>query len=121
MKCDQCGSEIDKGDQRDHLGQILCEDCYMDALSPVKTCDPWATHCAKSFEQHNNDPDVLSSIQRKILDLLEKNGGLSPEDLLVQLGEGMTRPVLEREFATLKHMNRVGAEKTDQGVVLKIC
>ena len=27
---------------RDFHGQLLCDDCYMDALSPARTCDPWA-------------------------------------------------------------------------------
>ena len=29
----------------------LCDDCYMDALSPTKTCDPWAVYTAKSIQK----------------------------------------------------------------------
>lgn len=41
MQCDRCKNVIEEGEEREHAGRILCEDCYMDALSPARTCDPW--------------------------------------------------------------------------------
>jgi len=32
MKCDRCKTNIEKGEERKLHGQILCEDCYMDAF-----------------------------------------------------------------------------------------
>ncbi len=49
IACQRCGSSIPKGEDREYFGKILCEDCYMDAISPTRTCDPWAVHSAKSF------------------------------------------------------------------------
>ena len=49
MKCDRCSAAVQEGEEREHHGEILCEDCYMDVLSPAKACDPWAVHSAKSF------------------------------------------------------------------------
>ncbi|MCG8634309.1 MAG: hypothetical protein MI863_10805 [Desulfobacterales bacterium] len=120
MKCNKCSQVIQESDQREHYGQILCEDCYMDALSPVRTCDPWAAHAAKSFEKHNNDPAVLNPTQSQILKILKETGGVEPEDLLRRMGDKITKPVLEREFATLKHMEKVRAEQKDGAVFLKI-
>ncbi len=121
MKCDRCSHTIKIDDKREHFGQMLCEDCYMDALSPVRTCDPWAAHSAKTFEQHNSDPAVLNPTQTKIIQILKETGGIEPAALLHRMEGKVTKPQLEREFATLKHMGRVGAEKRDGATLLKIC
>jgi len=55
-ECERCGSRIHEGEEREHSGQVLCEDCYMDRLSPPRTCDPWAVHTARSFKE---GPDAL--------------------------------------------------------------
>ena len=66
MECNRCHAKIEPGDEKQHLGQTLCEDCYMDALSPVKTCDPWAVHSAKSFEKYAESALTLTPIQSEI-------------------------------------------------------
>ena len=48
--CAKCGAAFDPAEAQEHLGQILCEDCYLEALSPTKICDPWAVHTAKSLK-----------------------------------------------------------------------
>jgi hypothetical protein len=120
MKCDQCNSEIDQGEEREHLGQMLCEDCYMDALSPVRTCDPWAVHSAKTFDQHTGGTSSVTKIQSEILRILEETGGIEPEALLKQLKGKLTQAQLEREFATLRHMEKVRGEKRGEKVYLRL-
>jgi len=120
MKCDQCNSKIDQGEEREHLGQMLCEDCYMDALSPMRTCDPWAVHSAKTFEQHTGGTSTVTKIQSEILQILEETGGLEPEALLKQLKGKLTQAELEREFATLRHMEKVRGEKREGKVYLRL-
>ncbi len=120
MKCNRCSQAIPEDEQREHFGQILCEDCYMDALSPVRTCDPWAAHSAKSFEQHNSDPAVLNSTQTQIMKILKETGGIEPAALLLRMKGNVTKPQLEREFATLKHMEKVSAEQRNGAVFLRI-
>ncbi len=46
MICDSCKENIEEVEIRDLHGQALCEDCYMDRLSPAKPCDPWAVFTA---------------------------------------------------------------------------
>ena len=75
MKCDRCKETIEQGEERQVHGQCLCEDCYMDALSPPRMCDPWAVHSAKSFSKEGKTGIELNETQAKVLQLLEETGG----------------------------------------------
>lgn len=108
MQCAKCREEIAPGEQREHLGQMLCEDCCMDALSPAKACDPWAVHSAKTFESAQGGAAQLNDRQKRILAILEETGGLEPAALAERLDFG--GPDLERELAALRHMEKVRAE-----------
>jgi hypothetical protein len=110
MQCQRCGDEIEAGEERDHYGRMLCEDCYMDALSPVKTCDPWAVYTAKSIPLVN-EPAALSDTQSRILDVLKETGGLEPGHLVERMGVKPTD--LERDLAALRHMEKIRAELRD--------
>ena len=85
MICQRCQTEIDPGEEQEHLGRLLCEDCYMDALSPAKGCDPWAVYSAKNLEQHTGGNMTLTPIQCEILEILKRTGGLEPPALLQEL------------------------------------
>jgi predicted transcriptional regulator len=106
MKCDRCQSQIVAGDEREHAGQTLCEDCYIDALSTVKACDPWAVHSAKSM---SGDGAILTKRQNEILTVLKATDGIEPAALAEKLG--LDLPALEREMATLRHMEKIRAAK----------
>ena len=75
---------------------MLCEDCYMDALSPVRTCDPWAVHSAKTFEAQSSGQPALNDIQCRILAILKETGGLERHELVKQLGGRLSDADLER-------------------------
>ena len=117
MNCDRCNVNIEAGEERDHFGQTLCEDCYMEALSPVKTCDPWAVHSAKIFEKHAGEDGMLTPIQQEILKILKENGPMEPSALLQMVKGNLQRKDLEREFSTLRHMEKVRGKKEGQKVV----
>ena len=120
MKCQRCNTTILPGEERDHLGQSLCEDCYMDALSPLRACNPWAVHSAKSFEKFSGGAETLTPIQSEILRILKETGGIEPPALLRQLGGKLTRKELEREFSVLRHMEKVRGGKRDERVVWRL-
>lgn len=120
MRCDRCDTEILPGDEREHLGQTLCEDCCMDVLSPVKTCDPWAVHSAKTFEKHGGGIRTLTPLQSEILKILKDQGAMEPSRLLTQLNTDMQLKDLEREFAALRHMEKVRGEKKDGKVLWRL-
>ena len=108
MKCDRCGCLIKKGEEMEYIGQLLCEDCYMDVLSPAKPCDPWAVYTAKSF---SNKESVLTKLQEEILKILRETQGVEPEVLANKLNLKLSD--LQREIATLRHMEKTRATMKD--------
>ena len=104
MKCDKCNSLIEGGDEREHAGQILCEDCYMEVLSPVKACDPWAVYSAKSMDRQAS---AFTPLQENILVVLKETNGIELEPLAEKLGIELSE--LQREIATLRHMEKLRA------------
>jgi len=118
MKCARCEASIPDGEEREHLGRILCEDCYMDALSPAKACDPWAVHSAKSFGTERGGRFELTDRQKKILEILHETGGAPPEHLVERLN--ISPMDLEREIAALRHMEKVRGELREGKKYLKL-
>jgi len=108
MRCDRCKADIEETEEREHHGQVLCEDCYMDVLSPAKACDPWAVFSAKSFSKEGGAKIKLTQIQSNILQLLKETGGAEPKIIEERLQ--ITPSDLEREIATLRHMEKVRGE-----------
>jgi hypothetical protein len=120
MDCDDCHGKIEPGDEKQHLGRTLCEDCFMDVLSPTKTCDPWAVHSAKSFEKHSEISPGLTPLQTEILSILKSTGGIEPQALLRRLEGRLSQKELERDFATLRHMEKARGEKRGDRVVWRL-
>ncbi len=105
MKCERCGNQISDNEKYEYHGQQLCEDCYMDALSPAKTCDPWAVYTAKSV----SDQEIcLNETQEKILKILDETGGIEAEALAEKLN--LNPNDLQREIAALRHMEKLRAK-----------
>lgn len=116
MICNRCGETIPAGEEMQHFGQTLCEECYMQALRPARSCDPWAVRSAQTLSQLDEDYSKLSKAQTDILKLLKETGGAEPEMIAERLG--MKLPELQRELATLRHMEKVrGALKEGRKVV----
>ncbi len=111
MKCEKCGSPIPKNDEREFHGQMICEDCYMVALSPAKACDPWAVYTAKSFSDKPGSETKITETQSRILQILKETGGIELPLLLERLK--IESSDLEREIATLRHMEKLRAELRD--------
>lgn len=111
IKCERCKNVIAVDEERELYGQILCEDCYMDLLSPTKTCDPWAVHSAKTLVQNEHNELELDPIQRKILSILRDEGPQSPRNLCGRLQIRETD--LEKAIAALRHMEKVRGELRD--------
>jgi hypothetical protein len=108
MECQRCRDQIEAGDEREMHGRILCEDCYMDAISPARTCDPWAVHSAKSFQKDTGATAPINPRQIKILEYLKETGGAEFPEIVERL---QIKPTdLERELAALRHMEKIRAE-----------
>ena len=81
----------------------------MQALSPSRACDPWAVRSAQMLSQKQEAHVVLRPIQSLILDVLRDTGGLETNALAEKTG--MKLPELERELATLRHMERIRGKR----------
>ncbi len=115
MQCKRCQANVAADEVYEYAGETLCEDCYMDALSPTRTCDPWAVYTAK----HAPEKGPANPAQHKIMNLLEKHGQVNAEVVLAETG--LSRKELEREVATLRHMELLrGVRRDDGGIALAL-
>lgn len=118
MRCNRCEALIEDKEERELHGQMLCEDCYMDRLSPAKACDPWAVFSAKSFSKNGGSTVEMTDTQSKILQIIRETGGAEPEMISEKL---QIKPAdLEREIATLRHMEKVRGELQEGKKILHL-
>jgi hypothetical protein len=118
MNCDKCQTQIPESESHDHCVHTLCVDCYMDALSPVRSCDPWAIHSAKRLEAAGSQGLQLNEIQSRIIDFLRNAVEAEPADMRknLQISEG----TFKRETAALRHMEKIRGRLKDGRVVLRL-
>jgi hypothetical protein len=118
VKCERCGESIPDGEEMEHYGKLLCEACYMQALSPARACDPWAVRSAQTLSQLDEDYASLTETQSRILKVLAETGGVTAEALAQELAMGL--PELEREFATLRHTEKIRGQMRDGQKVIRL-
>ena len=118
MKCERCDGIIEDGEEMELHGRMLCEDCYKDLLSPVKVCDPWAVYSAKTLLKEQGRELQLSQLQQKILELLNEQGPVEAAHLFECLQERDAD--IERELASLRHMEKVRGELRDGKPFIRI-
>lgn len=111
MKCERCGNIVKEQDCREFQEKIICEDCYIDVLSPPKACDPWAVYSAKSSMEKEGSDTNITEIQSRILKILDETGGVEPKIISERLQ--LDPSDLEREIATLRHMEKLKAQMRD--------
>jgi hypothetical protein len=115
--CARCNAVLEVSEAREHLGQILCEDCYLDAMSPTVVCDPWAVHTAKSLKDLPGGQN-LTPLQQKLYDLVQAKGEVPIPEAAAHLG--LSEADLRREFAPLRHMEKLRACKKDDLILLTL-
>ncbi len=118
MDCERCGTAIPEGEEREYNSRKLCEDCYMDALSPSVGCDPWANYIA-SKTMDPEVPDQLNSLQNEILDIIRSAGEITPDGILKKLDTDMTIQKLKNEISTLRHMKLLLGRNSDGTILFR--
>lgn len=89
----------------------------MQIISPSRACDPWAVRSAQTLSQISDEYSDLSESQAAILRVLRETGGLEAAVLAGRLQMKLSE--LERELATLRHMEKVrGAMRAGKKVVI---
>ncbi|MCX5888568.1 MAG: hypothetical protein NTY36_03850 [Deltaproteobacteria bacterium] len=113
--CTKCGASLQDEEPREHLGEVLCEDCYLEALSPLRTCDPWAVHTARSLKDLPGGL-TLTPRQQQLYDLVKEQGEVPKQEAARVLA--VSEDELQREFAVLRHLEMLRACKKDEGIFL---
>lgn len=118
VKCNHCGREISVDNGYQHLGQTLCEDCYIDIRYPPKACDPWAVYTATKSRGTlgQKGTDGLTDLQQKVYDFIKKNDKVTREEILAELDVEET--ALQTHLATLRHCELVKGYKDGDSIYL---
>jgi hypothetical protein len=118
MNCENCGADLKNGESYPHGGRVLCDDCYMEAAHPVKTCDPFAVSSALSTRKQMGQvgTEGLTPLQTRIIRTIEEKGKITKEELSQLVGIKLEE--LEREFAVLRHCELARAHKEGSKIYL---
>ncbi len=111
MKCARCNREIPEGEGYEHLGETLCEDCYIDIRYPVRVCDPWAVYSATRFRESSGlkGAQGLTSLQRAIYEFVKENGKVTAEEIREKFN--LNEPEMQAQLAVLRHCELVKGHK----------
>lgn len=118
MKCSRCHSDLPEKESFIHLGETLCEDCYMDALNPPKPCDPWAVYSATRSRESSGarGAEGLTPLQKRICEFIGSKGRATAEEVIASLQ--ITPRELQNEIATLRHCELIRGQKEGDKVYL---
>jgi hypothetical protein len=111
MQCQRCQRNISDTDSFEHLGQVLCEDCYFDARSPNRTCDPWAVYAASRTRQATgaSEAEGLTSLQQAIYAFVKNRGKVTGEEIITKFS--LSPRDMQNQFATLRHCELIKGRK----------
>ncbi len=73
MICSKCKENIPEGDEMNYKGNVLCEDCYIAALSVPKTRDAAAVHSAKMARKQagQTGTEGLTDLQKEMYEYVQ--------------------------------------------------
>jgi len=118
MNCARCGREIQETESYQHLGQTLCEDCYIDMRNPPKACDPWAVYSATRSRQNQGitGSEGLTEMQKTIYDFIREKRKVTREELIQRFN--LKEIELQTHLAILRHCELVKGDKEGDRVYL---
>ena len=118
MKCQRCHRDISDDESFTHLGETLCDDCYMDVMSPPKPCDPWAVYSATRTRESTGSKggEGLTPLQKEIYEFIKNKGKVTAEEVMINFK--LTQRELETQFATLRHCELARGQKEGDKVYL---
>ncbi len=118
MRCMQCGQAIAEGEKYTHAGKELCEDCYLEAVSVPKTCDPLSVRAARVDRERKGarGEEGLLPIQKNILNYIKEKQRVTREEVAERFN--LTPRELEKHFAVLRHCELAKGNKVGDKVYL---
>ena len=118
INCDRCHREIPESESFQHLSLTLCEDCYMDALQPNRTCDPWAVYAAAQTREQAGleGTEGLTTLQQAIYAFVKNRGKATPQEIATKFS--LSERDFHNQFATLRHCELVKGKKEGERVYI---
>ncbi|MFC1964794.1 hypothetical protein ACFLWG_02160 [Chloroflexota bacterium] len=111
MQCQKCQHDITENESFTHQGETLCEDCYLDALSPASPCNPWAVYNATRTRKSSGleGMEGLTPAQTKLYEFIKSKQKVTPEELMKHFN--INQRELGNLFVTLRHCELVRGQK----------
>jgi late competence protein required for DNA uptake (superfamily II DNA/RNA helicase) len=118
MKCDKCQRDISENESFTYLGKTFCDDCYMDAMSPAKPCDPWAVYSATHTRESSGlkGEEGLTTFQKDIYLFIKNKGKATAAEVIENFH--INQNDLQSVVATLRHCELVRGQKEGDKVFL---
>ncbi|PKM80736.1 MAG: hypothetical protein CVU89_12435 [Firmicutes bacterium HGW-Firmicutes-14] len=120
MICERCKDEIPEEEKFEHMGQILCEDCYIEAIEPPRTCDVTAVYSAKIARKMagQEGTDGLTELQKDIYNYVRDDGPVTHDQIMKRFK--LAKWQLEKQFAVLRHCELLRGFKDGNQVFITI-
>ena len=118
MECSRCKQPIAEGEECTLKGRTLCEDCFVQAVEPRRTCDVAAVSAATSHKETSGQTGSkgLTEEQRIIYECIQRNSPLTLAELSEQTG--VSQDKLEIHLTTLRHCELVKRKRTENGIFI---
>jgi late competence protein required for DNA uptake (superfamily II DNA/RNA helicase) len=118
IKCQRCDREISEEQSYTHMGETLCEDCYMDIRFQAKACDPWAVYSAtRTREQVGlKGAEGLTDLQKEIYTFITNRGKVTFNEIMKKFGISLKE--MQTQMAVLRHCELVRGQKDGDKIYL---
>ena len=118
MRCQRCNRELPQGEGYEYLGEMLCEDCYLDIRYPTKVCDPWAVYTATRSRESAGlkGAEGLTELQKAIYELVKNSGKVTAEEIRKRFS--LTESEAQTQLAILRHCELVKGHKEGDKIYL---
>lgn len=118
MECAYCRQTIPEDEECNYLGKVLCEDCYIRAAEPLRTCDVAAVHSAKTHREMAGQTgmDGLTQQQKTICEYVIKHSKATKQELCGEFG--IAAYELDKQIAILSHCEILKARKIDNEIYI---
>jgi predicted HTH transcriptional regulator len=118
MECARCKQLIPEGEECNYNGKVLCEDCYIQAIEPLRTCDVAAVHSAKTHRAMygQTGTDGLTELQKNIYEYVKKQGKATKPELISTFG--LSALELDKQISILRHCELTKARKVENEIYI---
>jgi late competence protein required for DNA uptake (superfamily II DNA/RNA helicase) len=119
MKCKRCNRQLSDNESYEYLGEILCEDCYIDKYqASITACDPLAVHAATRSRKKLGleGAQGLTDQQRAIYEFVKNQGRATREEIMQKLN--LTGSQMQAQLAILRHCQLVKGQKEGNQIYL---